>query len=639
MSKIVQKKKENSNFIIANYEKNGGLHLDFSQIKHQNNSIPLNFINRNNKKNISPNPYSGRIKKKIGNNSFNLTTNSANISVNNSVRKKKVTTSRIKTSYSSSKQKNLSNNQSLNDSNISIVNNKKKLNLSYSRSQTTNIPKNNSNKLNKSLSSGASPMIINQRKKSKIGNKSLSPFMMNMKIKKIISPKINNNTYTHLNNHSNNINNNSLNHTSNFSNKNYFQPKNIFSGFKRKKNDDEKIKKYYLMNNSANFIKQTQKNINVSPYNIPKNISMLYQDKETITSESILSNHMNNIHKINQIEERKNSENQKIQTPQPISTENLLNISNSIQNSITQNKIIKNPNNIKKIKCMHDLSKTGMSGDEKKVNQDTYFIFKNFGNSFENIYMGVCDGHGYYGHEVSGYIRENLPMDLNHMIKAKKLNLQKDDLSETIIQAFITENNSLLRNKMIDSNLSGTTCISVIYTPLKLIIANIGDSRCILGKLNKNNKWECENLSRDHKPTLPEEAERIKKKGGRIRPMKDEDGSYVGPLRVYMKDRDMPGLAMTRSFGDYFASTAGTICTPEITEHYFSQDDKFIILASDGLFEFIDSDEVVSIVKDYYLGNDIVACCEFLYKESCRRWIQEEEDTIDDITIIVVFFE
>ena len=159
---------------------------------------------------------------------------------------------------------------------------------------------------------------------------------------------------------------------------------------------------------------------------------------------------------------------------------------------------------------MHDLSKTGMSGDEKKVNQDNYFIFKNFGNSFENIYMGVCDGHGLYGHEVSGYIRENLPMDLNHMIKAKKLNLLNDDLSEVIKQTFITENNSLLRNRMIDSNLSGTTCVSVIYTPKKLIIANIGDSRCVLGKLNKNNKWDYENLSRDHKPSLPEEAERIK---------------------------------------------------------------------------------------------------------------------------------
>lgn len=38
---------------------------------------------------------------------------------------------------------------------------------------------------------------------------------------------------------------------------------------------------------------------------------------------------------------------------------------------------------------MHDLSKTGLAGDEKKVNQDNYFIFKNFSNDFENIFMGV----------------------------------------------------------------------------------------------------------------------------------------------------------------------------------------------------------------------------------------------------------
>ena len=250
----------------------------------------------------------------------------------------------------------------------------------------------------------------------------------------------------------------------------------------------------------------------------------------------------------------------------------------------------------------------------------------------------LSDGHGMYGHEVSGFIKENLPMDLNHKIKSKKLDLNKDDLSKVIKETFDTQNKYLLRNKNIDSNLSGTTCVSVIYTPMKLIIANIGDSRAVLGKF-KNGKWEAENLSRDHKPTLEDEAERIRKKGGRIHQMRDEDDNFVGPLRVYMKERDIPGLAMTRSFGDYYASTAGTISEPEITEHILKPEDKFLVLASDGLYEFIESDEVVNIIKDYYIKDDIVSCCEFLYKEASRRWIREEEDTIDDITIILVFFE
>ena len=294
--------------------------------------------------------------------------------------------------------------------------------------------------------------------------------------------------------------------------------------------------------------------------------------------------------------------------------------------------------NGKKIKCIHDISKTGLSGDEKKINQDRYFIFRNFVEGFDNIYMGVCDGHGYFGNEVSEYIKENLPMDLNRIIKTRKLDLNKDDLSEVIINTFIMENNSLLRNKQIDSDLSGSTCVSVIYTPQKLIIANLGDSRCVLGK-NKNGNWEYENLSRDHKPNIKEEADRIKKSGGRIRPMIDEDGCFIGPLRVYMKDKDLPGLAMTRSFGDYFASIAGTISTPEVKEHILMPEDKFFILASDGLFEYISSEEVGNIVKKYYEKNDVVGCCEYLYKESYRKWIVEEEDTVDDITIILVFLE
>ena len=307
-------------------------------------------------------------------------------------------------------------------------------------------------------------------------------------------------------------------------------------------------------------------------------------------------------------------------------------------NKITSDGNISSEFKGKKIKCIHDISKTGLSGDEKKVNQDRDFIFHNFVSGFDNIFMGVCDGHGFFGHEISEFIKENLPMDLNRIIKSKKLDLNKDDLSKVLIETFKMENESLKRFKQIDSDLSGSTCVSVIYTPQKLIIANLGDSRCVLGTQVKN-EWKYINLSRDHKPDIKEEADRIKKKGGRIRPMIDEDGNFVGPMRVYMKDKDMPGLAMTRSFGDNFASIAGTICEPEIKEHILVPEDKFIILASDGLFEFINSEEVGNIVKSYYEKNDIVGCCEYLYKQSYRKWLCEEEDTVDDITIILVFFE
>ena len=477
-------------------------------------------------------------------------------------------------------------------------------------------------------------------------------------------------------NKDNKINKNKINENKSFIKyNNIFQPVNIFSQFKRNKmNNYEEINKNNKLfkklieeqknntkNNESNNNNNNVENKNIfnnnfannNNENISSNIVNKTNDTTPISSGILLNNKSNSNHNLifkNKI--NKNVFDKNIDCHEINFHVNGISSSINLKNNLKpKKKIFKG----KTIKCMHDLSKTGLSGDDKKVNQDNYFIFKNFVQGFDNIFMGVCDGHGYYGHEVSGYIKENLPMDLNHLIKTKKLNVLTDDLSSVIKTAFVLENKSLLRNRQIDSDLSGSTCISVIYTPQKLIIANLGDSRCILGKCiekenfekkdeiigennKKNLKWVAENLSRDHKPTIPEEAERILKVGGRIRPMKDDDGEFIGPMRVYMKDKDMPGLAMTRSFGDYFGSTAGVISEPEVTEYFFKPEDKFIVLASDGLFEFIESQEIVEIIKDYYDKNDIVGCCEYLYKESTRKWIQEEEDTVDDITMILVFF-
>ena len=95
---------------------------------------------------------------------------------------------------------------------------------------------------------------------------------------------------------------------------------------------------------------------------------------------------------------------------------------------------------------------------------------------------------------------------------------------------------------------------------------------------------------------------------------------------------------MSRSFGDEIAHSVGVICVPEICQIEFEEEDKFLIVASDGIWEFISNDEAVDILKDFYLSDDIYAGTQFLYKEARKRWIVEE-DVVDDITIIVVFFE
>ena len=318
---------------------------------------------------------------------------------------------------------------------------------------------------------------------------------------------------------------------------------------------------------------------------------------------------------------------------------NIKNNSNYINNS---NEIEKNTSQEirKKILCMHEFSKTGYAGeDEKKINQDNYFVFRNFVNNVNYIFMAVCDGHGTVGQEISNYLKENLPIDLNHALRDAKVDILKDDISSIITDVFVQENTKLISNEMINSMLSGSTCVSTIYTPIKLITANVGDSRIILGKFFPNlQEWKSMDLTRDHKPALPDEEKRILEKGGRIEPMKDEDNTFIGPPRVWLKKQDYPGLAMSRSFGDRVAHSVGVSEKPEIKEYKFCKEDKFFVVASDGLFEFISSQDIVNIIKDYYLSGDIVGCCEYLYELSREKWIKEEE-VVDDITMILVFLE
>ena len=84
------------------------------------------------------------------------------------------------------------------------------------------------------------------------------------------------------------------------------------------------------------------------------------------------------------------------------------------------------------------------------------------------------------------------------------------------------------------------------------------------------------------------------------------------------------------------AHKVGVVVDPEIMEYFFLKEDKFIILGSDGIWEFISNDEVVEIVKDYYLQNNIEGAIDHLYNEASKRWIMDQE-VIDDITIIVIF--
>ena len=92
---------------------------------------------------------------------------------------------------------------------------------------------------------------------------------------------------------------------------------------------------------------------------------------------------------------------------------------------------------------------------------------------------------------------------------------------------------------------------------------------------------------------------------------------------------------MSRSIGDHAISTVGVIAEPVVTYHDITEDDEFFIVASDGVWEFLDSTEAVNIVGNN-LHRGSTKACQALIEAAAARWYEEEGAYRDDITAIVV---
>jgi serine/threonine protein phosphatase PrpC len=77
----------------------------------------------------------------------------------------------------------------------------------------------------------------------------------------------------------------------------------------------------------------------------------------------------------------------------------------------------------------------------------------------------------------------------------------------------------------------------------------------------------------------------------------------------------------------------------EILELDLGKDDKFIILASDGVWEFLSNEEVANIVAPFFEVKNAEKAAEALVRESYLRWKREEEGIVDDITCVICFLD
>jgi len=221
------------------------------------------------------------------------------------------------------------------------------------------------------------------------------------------------------------------------------------------------------------------------------------------------------------------------------------------------------PNNKKLIYSIR--TRKGFSPNSlEKPNQDYYFAKINFMDRDNYHIFCVCDGHGTNGHLVSQFVCKYLQIQLSKKILAYEAahpnagsQLQLEEIIFNAVDACVKD----LHGSDIDILFSGTTCNCCIIKDDLLYVTNIGDSRAILG-LQEGSKLVSKALSYDHKPEFETEKARIIKNNGRIGKIMTQNGCFVGPQRVWLKEEDYPGLAMTRSIGDLVAESVGVTWKP-----------------------------------------------------------------------------
>ncbi|KAK8359194.1 hypothetical protein V6Z11_A04G079800 [Gossypium hirsutum] len=277
------------------------------------------------------------------------------------------------------------------------------------------------------------------------------------------------------------------------------------------------------------------------------------------------------------------------------------------------------------------------------------------------IFVGVYDGHG--GPDASRFISDHLFQNL-----ITGLARANGTISEDILRnAFSATEDGFLalvrRSCGIKPLIAaiGSCCLVGVIWRGTLYVANLGDSRAVIGYLGRSNKIVAEQLTRDHNASIEEVRQELRSlhpDDSHIVVMKHGVWRIKGIIQVSRSIGDAylkrPEFSLDPSFPRFHLSEPirrpVLTAEPSLCTRVLQPSDKFLIFASDGLWEHLTNQQAVEIVSNSPRAGIARRLIKTALNEAARKREMRYDDLKkvdkgirrffhDDITVVVIFID
>lgn len=233
-------------------------------------------------------------------------------------------------------------------------------------------------------------------------------------------------------------------------------------------------------------------------------------------------------------------------------------------------------------------------------------------------FFGVYDGHG--GDKVALFTGANI-----HNIIAKQDTFKTGNYEQALKDGFLATDRAILNDPKYEDEVSGCTACVGLITEDKIYTANAGDSRSVLGV-----KGRAKPLSFDHKPQNEGEKARITAAGGFV-----DFGRVNG------------NLALSRAIGDFEFKKSADLAPeqqivtayPDVVVHDLGDDDEFLVIACDGIWDCQSSQAVIEFVRRGIAAKqDLDKICENMMDNCLASNSETGGVGCDNMTMIIIGF-